>query len=300
MARKQRFKTLETLGPTFPAPYMFKGATLKGIKLSPLAEEMLFKLSRYIGTDYWTKNVFLPNAWTCIKPELPTELQKLSFPEDFMPLMNKMKEISEREKEAKKNRTKEEKLKEKEEKEKIKKQYGYALVDGQKVAIGAFLVEDASFIITRGEDPRCGLFKYRVDPSMVTLNIVNGKPPAGWKGKVESDPKGVWVFKYQQLCGVGNKAHILPKVVAISKNTDIGKQMTNEKYLKANNILTSWKKIESFINKGLKSKSPEIQESAIIAALIAETGIRIGGERDLSMQADTQGMSTLRVEHIKL
>jgi DNA topoisomerase-1 len=296
----QRYKTLTSLGPVFPAPYKYRGATLKGDKLTPLAEEMCWKLAHYLETDYWKESTFQQNVWFCLKPELSAANQKLNFPEDFIPLLTKMKEIQDREKEAKKARSKEDKLAEKAAKDKLKETYAFATVDGEKVAIGGYLVEEANWIITRGKDPRKGLWKYRVDPTDVTLNIVNEKPPANWQGKVESSPKSVWVYKYQQLCGRGNKATLLNKVVSFSKNTEIGKQMTGEKYQKAENILLSWNQIEAFINKALKSNDPTIQESAVIAALIAQTGIRIGNERDLSVQAETFGMSTLQVRHIKL
>ena len=298
--KKQRFNSLTSAGPVFPAPYKYRGWSLKEEKLGLLAEEMLWKLSHYIETDYWKEPTFQKNVWFCLKPELTQTQQNLNFPEDFMPLLTKMKEIKDQEKETKKNRTKEEKFAEKAEKDRLKSIYGIAIVDGEPTEIGGYLVEEANWILTRGKDPRKGMWKYRVDPTEVTLNIVNEKPPVDWTGKIESNPTGVWVFKYQQLCGRGNKACLLNKVVSISKNTEIGRDMTGEKYDKAANILTSWTKVEQFIDRALKTNDPTIQESAVIAYLIAITGIRIGGERDLKYQADTQGMSTLRVEHIKL
>jgi DNA topoisomerase IB len=300
MAKIERYKTLTSEGPVFPAPYKYKGATLKGEKLSPLAEEMLWKLAHYIESDYWKETTFRNNVWFCLKPQLTPMQQKLNFPEDFTLLLTKMKELKDKQKEAKAARPKEEKIKEKEGKEALKAKYGVCLVDGQPVAIGGYLVEEANWILTRGKDPRKGLWKSSVDEEDVTLNVVNAKPPVGWKGKIESNPKSVWVYKYQQLCGFGNRATLLNKVVSFSKNTDIGKQMTGEKYAKAENILTSWHKIEQFIDRALKVNDPEIQESAVIAYLISLTGIRIGNERDETRQALTYGMSTLLKKHIKL
>jgi ribosomal protein S4 len=277
----QRYSSLETIGPVFPAHYKYKGGSIQGIKLSPLAEEMLWKLARYVDSDYWKNSTFQINNWLCIKPELSPELQKLNFPEDFMKFMTKAKEIQDKEKETKKNRSKEEKQKENEEKESLKAKYGHCLVDGKPVEIAGYLVEDSNWILTRGLDPRCGMWKYRVCPEDVTINIVNGKAPIDWPGKVESNPKAVWVFKYQILCGRGPKATLLNKVVAFSKNTEIGKQMMGEKYSKAQDILLSWNEIESGINAALKINNPEIQESAVICSIIASTGCRIGNEKNL-------------------
>jgi DNA topoisomerase-1 len=299
--KTEKYKKLYSEGPLFPAPYKYKGATLKGEKLSPLAEEMLWKAAHFLGTDY-EKEAFQKNGnmWNCLKPELSNTQQNLNFPEDFTLLLTKMKELQDKEKLAKKSRSKEEKLKEKEIKDQQKAKYGKAFVDDQPIDIGGYLVEEPNWILTRGKDPRKFSWKYRVDPSEVTINCVNSKPPVGWQGKVESNPKGVWVFKYQQLCGRGKKATLLNKVVAFSKNTEIGKQMIGEKYSKAQNILTSWHQIEQFIDKALKVNDPIIQESAVIAYLISLTGIRIGNEKDTTKYADTVGMSTLKVENIKL
>jgi DNA topoisomerase-1 len=294
--KKQRFNFLFSEGPIFPPPYRYKGATLNSIKLSPIAEERLWKYARYLTTDYWNDPIFQKNMKIEIKAVLPKELHGY----DYLPLMTKMNELQVSQKAAKAARSKEEKTAEKEAKDKLKEKYGFALVDGEKVPIGAFLIEESGPIITRGKDPRKGAWKHEVLPEDVTLNIVGCTPPAGWKGKVESNPKAVYVFKYSQLCGRGDIAMLLNKVTAISKATDLGKKMTAEKYDKATNILTSWNKIEQFIDSALKVDDPEIQESAVISYLMALTGIRVGGEKDLGKFADTVGMSTLKVKNIRL
>ena len=89
MVKKQRYKSLEYVGPVFPAAYQYRGATLKQEKLSPLAEEMLWKLSHYIESDYWKEatTTYKNNIMTCLKPELTPNQQALNCPEDFMPLL---------------------------------------------------------------------------------------------------------------------------------------------------------------------------------------------------------------------
>ena len=292
-------KTLVNKGPLFPKEYVYRGFVYKNDKFSPLAEEMLWKLAHFLDSDYWKKPVFQKNVWYCLKKELPPHLQNkdLSY---FVSFLEHLKDIQEKEKEAKKNRSKEAKQKEKEEKAALKEEYGHVIIDGEKVPIGAFLIEDANWILTRGEDPRLGMWKYRVIPESVTINVVNSEPPKGWKGKVESRPDVVWVFKYDQLCGHGKKATLISKSTAVAKNSNIGKSMTAAKYDKAANVNLQWSKIESFIKRALDSDNRDLQELAVMSYLIAQTGIRIGNERDLSRQADTRGMSTLCVENISL
>ena len=64
--------------------------------------------------------------------------------------------------------------------------------------------------------------------------------------------------------------------------------------------IKKYKKIENKIEEGLKSKDAKTQQAAAILWLIAETGIRIGNEKDLNVCADTVGASTLKVENIIL
>lgn len=297
LSKMKKFKTLSSEGPIFPKKYQSKGYTFKNEVLPKMAEEMLWKLAHYVDSDYWKPEIF-SNIKTCLYPELTKNQQRAEFPKDFLPLLAEMKNAREEEKLVKKNRSKEEKLKEKEEKEALKQKHGFATVDGEQVAVNGYLIEDSNWILTRGKDPRKFMWKYPVFPEDVVLNIVNAKPPAGWKGKVESNPNAVWIYKYKQLCGRGPKASFLNKTVSISKNTAIGKEMTAAKYDKAQDVLLSWKKIEKYLDATLKLDDPEIQESAVIAYLIAQTGIRIGNERNLQLQADTRGMSTLQVENI--
>src|SRR4051794_27223926 len=73
--------------------------------------------------------------------------------------------------ELKKNRSKEEKQQEKEEKDKIMEKYGYAIVDGYKQKLANFRIEPPGLFLGRGNHPKAGMLKKRIQPEDVTINI---------------------------------------------------------------------------------------------------------------------------------
>jgi DNA topoisomerase-1 len=283
----QCMKSLEYAGPVFPEPYKYKAIfEVNGHKLSPLAEEMLFALSKHYGGDYWDKIIKWKNFWRDLEPHLNFSAK---FPEDFVPTLIKMREYSEQEKAAKSLIKDQIKL----EKERLKKTHGFALVDGNVVEVQSFVVESPSILLTRGEDPRFGSWKYRVNPKDVVLNCVNSKVPSNWEGQVASEPNVLWVAKYQINC----TGFCLPKTVLLSQSSNIRQNRTENKYDKTENILANWTKIQKAIEDGIDSIDSTTSQSALVCYLIQQTGIRIGNVRT-QLQADTRGASTLRKENI--
>jgi len=296
--KKKRFESLQSNGPVFPEAYKGKGYTLAGEKLTNLAEEMLWKAARFIDSDYETEAFYSnnKNMKNCLFLELTAEQQKLSWPEEFIPTLKKMKKAQEQLKEEKKTLTKEEKLAIKQEKDQLKETYGTAILNGESVPLSGYMIEDSGWILTRGADPRKFLWKYSVEEKDVTLNIVKGNSPKGWKGKVISDNTTIWVMKYKIKCGIkGTKNYKeLNKIIAFAPSVSVRQNSNEKKYDKAKDILKNWKKIQAHIYKGVLAGD----ESAMIAYLIQMTGIRVGGERDLDLQADTKGASTLICDNI--
>lgn len=64
--------------------------------------------------------------------------------------------------------------------------------------------------------------------------------------------------------------------------------------------IKKYKKIKKHIEDGLKSSDLKTQQTALVTWLIAETGIRVGNEKDTSISASTFGATTLQVQHIIL
>lgn len=299
MAKAKRFNSLTPCWPQLPAQYETKGYKLENEFLPALAEEMLWSLAHYYKNElYWDKIIKAGNFWKCLKPELTKAQQKLSFPVDFESLLQKMQNQQVVEKEEKAAYRKEHKAEIAAEKEEKKEKFGKCIVDGQVQYVN-YMVEAPSVIITRGEDPRIGSWKYRVKEEDITLNCVKAQPPKEWKGKVVSDPTSQWVYKYQINCGRKEMKTflILPKKVNLGAK--IIQKNTEKKFDKTIGVIKNFNKIEKHILNGIQSKDEKTKQAALCAWLIMETGIRIGHKRNLDKQADTVGASTLKVKNFR-
>lgn len=300
MAKQRRFKTLAPNIPVLPPEYEAKGLKLNGEKLPALAEEMLWSCAHYYNHEiYWPKLLRAGNFWKCLKPELTESQQKLSFPRDFEKLLSEMQAMQAAEKEQKAAYRKEHKREIEAEKAAMREAHGFALVDGEKYTV-PYLVEAPSIIITRGEDPRFGCWKYRVKEEDITLNCVGTKAPAGWSGQTESSPTSQWVFKYKMRCGRPEMKTFMEISKKVSLGGAIAEKNTEKKFDKTLDVIKSIGSIEKQLLEKMKSKDLATKQAAACAYLVMLTGIRIGNERDLSKFADTVGASTLRVSNIRL
>jgi hypothetical protein len=292
-----RFSTLTSNGPLWFERYQPQGYTLGNEKLSPLAEEMLWKAARFLDSDY-EKEAFVKNGnmWQCLRPELTPTQQKLAFPLDFMPTLRTMKNAQEALKQEKKAKPKDEKLAEKAHKEQLKEVFGYADVDGQKIQLGNYQIEAPAWIVTRGKHPGKFNWKYEVTEKDVDLNVVGAKPPKGWKGGLYSDNTSQFVARYKIRCGVkGSKNYReLHKAIPFVSWSPMRLKTNEKKFDKTSSILKNWKKIQKHIYEGCLAGD----ENALVAYIIQQTGIRIGNTRDAEKQALTYGASTLLKEHI--
>lgn len=258
---------------------------------------MLWCCARYYEHEiYWPKLLKTGNFYKCLKPELTPNQRKVAFPAGYVFLFKEMQTEQAKEKEEKAAYRKEHRKELAAEREALKDQCGYAVVDGERVAV-AFQIEAPSIIITRGEDPRFGCWKYRVSESDITLNCVGGTLPAGFKGKSVSDPTSQWVLKYKQRCGLPSMDCYMELPKKVNLSGEIAVKNVTAKFDKTLDVIQSYNKIEKHILDGIKSKDPARKQAALCAWLIAETGIRVGNERDTDRFASTYGASTLHKEH---
>jgi hypothetical protein len=98
---------------------------------------------------------------------------------DFSKIKEHLDEIAAKKKEL----TAAEKKAAKIEKDKFEEPYLYALVDGRKEKVGNFRVEPPGLFRGRGEHPKMGILKRRVQPEDVSINVSDVSkapaPPAG-------------------------------------------------------------------------------------------------------------------------
>jgi DNA topoisomerase I len=113
--------------------------------------------------------------------------------------------------------------------------YMYCMWDGRKQKVGNFRVEPPGLFRGRGEHPKTGKVKKRVDAEQITINI--GKeatvpaPPEGhrWK-EIKHDQEGTWLAMWQENI---NGAY---KYVMLAANSDIKGLSDYNKFEKAREL----------------------------------------------------------------
>lgn len=128
-----------------------------------------------------------------------------------------------------------EKKKLKAEKDASEAPYMYCTWDGRKQKVGNFRVEPPGLFRGRGEHPKTGKVKKRVEAEQITINI--GKeamvpsPPEGhrWK-EIKHDQEGTWLAMWQENI---NGAY---KYVMLAANSDIKGQSDYLKFEKAREL----------------------------------------------------------------
>ena len=316
-----KFKTLISYGVIFPEHYVAKGYTVNGIAIpnegDDSSEEMLYAYAgRVLDTDYEGNKVLNKNFYKCLKPTLTKDLQNLAFPEDFMPTLKKMKKDIEVAKEAKKAYQKNNKSVLEKAKEETKAKYGFAILDGVKQPV-AYAIEGPGLFIQRGAGPILGVWKYRPQPEDITINycpvpestwnklnkadkakLMENAPkaPEGHEwGAIEHNYNAMHIAIYKEnLGGITEKI----KELRFGNASSVKAEADQKKFAKAAKLLCHMKEMEKHIHEGMESSDKLTRECALVSWLIQTTGIRIGNERDLDLQADTVGASTLKKENI--
>lgn len=299
-----KWETLEHLGPIFPPEYEHQKYKIKvqnkEVILPAEAEEMIYHWAAKIQTDYVKDTVFQKNFWKDLKPYLPPDLQKTNFPEDW-DVVSIYRDI-ERKREAKKARSKEEKKAEKEEKAGIKEKYGFAILDGENVQLGNYMVEPPGLFMGRGKHPLRGRWKPRTYPEDVTLNFESPKLDAPkpnyfseereWK-EVVANKNAYWTARwYCKLTG-GQKR------VLFAASSSVKQKADQNKFGKAINLANNFDDVVKYIDSQLNSKSKHLRQVATIAKIISKLAIRVGDEKGEDA-AETFGATTLLKKHITL
>ncbi len=297
-----RFTSLQhngiVMAPLYePLPESVK-ITYKGKKvtLTPEQEEYAFHFARYLETDHMKKPQFSTNFWKCWKDVLGKDhVVKDLQGCDFTPIHDHLMQ----QKEEKKLKTKEEKEQNKADKAKIKAKYGYAMVDGKQEAVGNFSMEPPGLFLGRGNHPKAGMWKKRIYPEDITLNLSRD-------AKIPSCPKGhKWgriVYNHEVTWLATWKAPVLdtPKYVWLAATSTIRGESDQAKFDVARNLVQKIDLVRQTYNKELTSKDLMICQRATATWIIDKLALRVGNEKDASEAADTVGCCSLRVEHIKL
>ena len=298
-----QWTTLEHNGPLFPPEYKPHNIPIiiknKEIKLSPLTEEYATMYSKYIDTPYITSSIFKKNFWKEFKPELMKDINDKELKLENIDFSLIHKYLLE-EKEKKNLISKEEKEIIKASKEELEKIYKYCIIDGVQQTVGNFRIEPPGIFIGRGTHPKLGMIKKRVYPEDVIINISEEVkiPEPSLKGhkwkEIIHDKSVVWLASWKEPITNKNK-YIFTSFDSFFKAKSDENKFNLAKQLK--------KKVLQIRNKYIEDLDcDEIKTRQLASALyfIDNLALRAGGNKNVKEEADTVGVTSLRVEHIQL
>lgn len=307
-----KWETLQHNGVVFPPPYepLPKNVRLKydgmPVKLHPDAEEVagffgsMLNSAHNVENPTFQKNFFEDFREILKKTGGATDRngEKVQIKEfskcDFKPIF----EYYDAQRAAKKLLPAAERKALKAEKDEAEAQYMHCTWDGKKQKVGNFRVEPPGLFRGRGDHPKTGRVKTRVQPEQITINI--GKeatvppPPEGHKWKeIKHDKTGTWLVMWQENIN-GNY-----KYVMLAANSDIKGQSDYKKFEKARELKKHIDRIRKDYRKDLKSELMADRQKATAMYLIDQFALRAGNEKGED-EADTVGCCSLKYEHITL
>ena len=295
---KYKWSTFRHNGVIFPPEYIphkipiiYQG---KNIYLKPKAEEYATLYARYTESEYIKNNKFNKNFWKDWKKTLGPDTEIKSLEDcDFKLIYNHILQ----KKEEQKAKTKEMKEKEKEQKAIIEKKYKTAIVDGKEQPVGNFRVEPPGLFLGRGCHPEIGRVKARIYPEDVTINIDKEapipEPPTGhmW-GKIVHDRRVVWLASWPDP--IFGKL----KYVWLASHSNFKTESDFNKFELARKLKRRSNKIRAENDINMHSTDIKIKQIATALYFVDNLALRVGNEKGEG--ADTVGVTSLRVEHVKL
>lgn len=306
-----KWNTLEFNGVLFPPnykkhniPLIYKG---KEIILNNEAEEYATIYAKYTNTEYINNKVFKKNFWKDWKNILDNseieDLDNCDFSLIYKHILT--------EKEKKSNLSKEEKELIKQKRDKLEEIYKYAIVDGKKQQVGNYRIEPPGIFIGRGCHPKLGKIKKRILPNDIILNIGKNSviPKAytiddtdnnfilkeinnNWKSIIH-DNKVEWLASWKDNILGKNK------YVFFGDKSEFKAQSDINKFDLARKLNRKINAIRKTNNVNLLSDNLFTKQLATALYFIDKFALRVGNEKRED-EADTVGVSSLRVEHLEL
>jgi len=288
---KKKWTTLEHNGVLFPpeyekhnTPVIYQG---QEIILDKDAEEMATLYAKYLETDYVNNRIFRKNFWNDWRKVLgPNHIIQSLEDVDFTPIYQYLL----RKKEEKKLQPKESKD--------IEEKYKYAVVDGKKQPVGNFRIEPPGIFLGRGCNPKLGRVKKRIYPEDIIINI--GKeakvpdplPGHKWKDVIH-DQTVEWLASWKdQITGK-------MKYVWLGAQSDLKSKSDMQKFDLARKLKRRIKEIRRVNEENMRSPDAYTRQIATALYFIDKFALRVGNEKGED-EADTVGVTSLRVEHIEL
>ena len=273
-------------------PIVYDG---KDMILSPLAEEFATAYARYMDSEYFKSKTFHKNFFKSWKRHAKNidSLDKC----DFSKIKKHLDDIKKKKLEMSndtKQLLKDEALLEEE-------KYKIAIVDGKEQPTGNYKLEPPGIFIGRGQHPKIGTIKTRIEPSDITINISKGVPlpslPEFYKGmkykKVIHNNNNAWLASWKD--NITGKT----KYIWLGNKSEIKAKSDIDKFDKARKLRKHINKIRNENDNNLLSSDNKIRQLSTALYLIDNFALRVGNEKS-DDEADTVGVTSLRCEHVFL
>jgi DNA topoisomerase-1 len=298
---KPQWTVLQHNGPMFPPDYTPHKIPViingNQVILPEKAEEYATMFARFIDTDYIQNNTFKKNFWKELKSVLPKNISVESLDQiDFTPIKNHL--IMEKEKKA--DMSKEEKEEIKKKQNELDEPYKYCIIDGVQQQVGNFKIEPPGIFLGRGTHPKIGQIKKRIMPEDVTINLSKDAPipepniPGHKWGEVIHDQSVIWLASWKEEITGKNK------YVFTSLDSFFKSKSDESKFDLARQLKRKANAIREDYEKQLSDENPKNRQLATALYFIDNLALRVGGSKDTKEEADTVGVTSLRVEHITL
>eukprot|EP01060_Flectonema_neradi_P017857 TRINITY_DN246_c6_g1_i1.p1 TRINITY_DN246_c6_g1~~TRINITY_DN246_c6_g1_i1.p1 ORF type:complete len:826 (+),score=252.69 TRINITY_DN246_c6_g1_i1:33-2480(+) len=297
-----KWKTLKHQGPKFAPAYEPHGIPIKYsgavFSLTPEEEEIAMFYATMRQSPYYKKSVFRQNFFDCWKkvlykrPEarIIKDLALVNFDamwQHYVDYKAREKGLSRDAKQANAKKKKEELAK-----------YKSVMWDGRREEVQNPSMEIPSLFRGRGDHPKMGMVKRRIEPEDVTINCqdVNDppKPPEGhsW-GSVISDNTVTWLAKWNDPIQPDETKYMM------ADKTSAIKQMADRaKFEKARSLVHKIDDIRADYERKLDSSDMKEVQMGVAMYFIDKLALRVGGEKKED-EADTVGCCSLRAQHVK-
>ena len=296
---EKMWDTFQHNGVLFPpdyepinVPLIYEG---ENIMLNPKAEEAATFYAKYIETEYVKNSKFNKNFWKDFKPLLnkrdSNESKIVDFDKcDFTLIKKHLDKMREERLET----PKEEIEKMKEEEKKAQEKYTIAYVNGKEEKVGNFRIEPPGIFLGRGCHPKIGRIKNRVRHEDITINIGrDAEVPEGNWGEVIHNNKVIWLASWKE--NISGKT----KYVWLSDKSNYKAQSDIKKFDLARKLKRKIGDIRKVNSDNLVSSDMKLKQLATTLYFIDKLALRVGNEKSKD-EADTVGISSLRIEHIQL
>jgi DNA topoisomerase-1 len=311
--KKPQWTFLQHNGPMFPESYKQHNISIiinnEEIKLSEIEEEYATMYARYIDTDYIKNSTFNKNFLHDFKKNIILNAKKSKT--QLGDIINNIKSLNDidfslikkyldKEKDIKNNLSKYEKENIKKQNEILEEPYKFCIIDGVQQSVGNYKIEPPGIFIGRGNHPKIGRIKKRILPEDVTINIskdaIIPEPNLKehkWK-QIIHDRNVIWLASWKD--NISDKI----KYVFTSFDSIFKSKNDEQKFNLARDLKKKVHKIRETYYKQLKDPDFKIMQLATALYFIDELALRVGGNKDKNEEADTVGVTSLRIEHISL